>query len=57
MKKKVKSEYQSCAYCVHRSKCWNSASYSDRGGCGKKPYPRNCKCETQFSFDKSIGGY
>lgn len=55
--KKVKSEYQSCAYCVRRSKCWNPESYSDRGGCGKKPYPRDCKCETQFSFDKSIGGY
>lgn len=55
--KKVKSEYQSCAYCVHRSECWNPASYSDMGKRGKKPYPRDCNCETWFSFDESIGGY
>lgn len=37
--KKVKSEYQSCAYCVNRSECWNSASYSDRGGVRKEAVP------------------
>ena len=55
--KKVKSPRQSCAYCVHRSECWNSSYYSDNGEYGKKPYPRDVKCETQFSFDKSMGGY
>lgn len=55
--KKVESEYQSCAYCVHRSECWNFASYSDMGERRKKPYPRDCKCETRFSFDKNMGGY
>ena len=54
--KKVKSEYQSCAYCVHRSECWNSAFYSDRVECGKKLYPKECKCEMRFSFDNSMRG-
>lgn len=55
--KKVKSQYQSCAFCVRRSECWKSAFYSDGGVNGKKPYPSDCRCETRFKFDKSIGGY
>lgn len=54
--KKVKSEYQSCAYCVHRKECWNSEAYADEWrGTGKKPYPSDVKCEVRFNYDKTKG--
>ena len=54
---KVKSRYQSCAFCVRRSECWKSEAYSDGGEGGKKPYPSDYRFKTRFKFDKSIGGY
>ena len=53
---KPRGDYDSCAFCLHRSECWGGEAYSDAGG-GKKPYPSTVKCTVRFKFDKRFNAY
>lgn len=53
---KPRGNYDSCAFCLHRSECWGGEAYSDAGG-GKKPYHSTVKCTVRFKFDKRFNAY